>query len=58
MRESNGEITEKNGFSVVAAISVTSGFPTGGQQGVLLAQAVDASFRGGFGGVALRGHKA
>ena len=35
-RDSSGEITEKNGFSVVAATSVTQRFSTPGQQGVLL----------------------
>ena len=35
-RESSGEITEKNGFSVVAATRVTQRFSTPGQQRVLL----------------------
>ena len=36
LRDSSGEITEKNGFSVVAATRVTQRFSTPGQQGVLL----------------------
>ena len=42
-RDSSGEMTEKYGFSVVAAIRVTQRFSTAGQQGVLLglAEAVD-----------------
>lgn len=42
-RESSGEITEKYGFSVVAAIRVTQRFSTAGEQRVLLrlGEAVD-----------------
>ena len=42
-RDSSGEITENDGFSVVAAIRMTQPFSTPGQQGVLLGlgEAVD-----------------